>query len=310
MRALLPLLLLLASLSGIGAAASNESVTLAQKTAVKDYLDALAEGGAGGIAYAVHPSELQALRERLLGLMRDESRRGESTVRSRLFGTALPLADIERLTSVNFYTTLARRLSQSGRRFASESWIAAVPGRGDEVHILFRARQPKDHGDVEIVQVVTLKSYGRDWKAAIPDELLAQIDDLLRARQPELPAARASSAPLPGSVTGAALPGIKALLGAAERALTEGKCDVYYKQSMSPNFRRVIASKALDTLIESCTKRIGNRELLISTLRIVQSLEPRLEYQGQRAIYDLSGQGLPFDRFTLEQVEKRWYIAE
>ena len=29
-----------------------------------------------------------------------------------------------------------------------------------------------------------------------------------------------------------------------------------------------------------------------------------------RAIYDLRGQGLPFPQLLLEQVDKRWYIAE
>jgi hypothetical protein len=42
----------------------------------------------------------------------------------------------------------------------------------------------------------------------------------------------------------------------------------------------------------------------------VRSLEPRYEYEGQRATYDLSGQGLPFDHFSLEQVDKHWYVAE
>jgi hypothetical protein len=39
-------------------------------------------------------------------------------------------------------------------------------------------------------------------------------------------------------------------------------------------------------------------------------LEPRYESESQRAVYDLAGQGLPFQTFSLEQVDKHWYIAE
>jgi hypothetical protein len=39
-------------------------------------------------------------------------------------------------------------------------------------------------------------------------------------------------------------------------------------------------------------------------------MEPHYEYEGQRAVFDLKGQGLPFDEFVLEQVDKRWYVAE
>jgi len=27
-------------------------------------------------------------------------------------------------------------------------------------------------------------------------------------------------------------------------------------------------------------------------------------------VYDVTGQGLPFDRYVLERVEGRWYVAE
>ena len=39
-------------------------------------------------------------------------------------------------------------------------------------------------------------------------------------------------------------------------------------------------------------------------------MAPAYELNGTRAIYDLRGQGLPFDRFVLERVEDRWYVAE
>ncbi len=39
-------------------------------------------------------------------------------------------------------------------------------------------------------------------------------------------------------------------------------------------------------------------------------LEPRYENASQRAVYDLTGEGLPFQTFTLEKVDRLWFIAE
>jgi len=50
---------------------------------------------------------------------------------------------------------------------------------------------------------------------------------------------------------------------------------------------------------------------MITTLRVVQELTPRYDMGGTRAIYDVSGQGLPYERFVLERdKDMRWYIAE
>ena len=100
------------------------------------------------------------------------------------------------------------------------------------------------------------------------------------------------------------------MLANAEKALTDGKCDVYYGEYMSPNFRRVTSKKAREALIASCQRGGSARETLLSTVRIVRGLVPKFEYEGARAVYDLSGQGLPYNRFVLEQVDKKWYIAE
>jgi hypothetical protein len=90
----------------------------------------------------------------------------------------------------------------------------------------------------------------------------------------------------------------------------ENRCDVYYREHLSPNFRKTQSPRVLDTLIASCRRSIANRELLIAALRIVRPAAPNFEAGGTRAVYDVSGQGLPFDRFALEQVGDRWYVAE
>jgi hypothetical protein len=62
--------------------------------------------------------------------------------------------------------------------------------------------------------------------------------------------------------------------------------------------------------VGSCNRSIASRELLIAALRIVRRTAPAFEAGGNRALYDVAGQGLPYDRYVLERVEGRWYIAE
>ena len=80
---------------------------------------------------------------------------------------------------------------------------------------------------------------------------------------------------------------------------------------MSPNFNRATSRSARKTLITACTNNESTRETMITTLRIVQELKPKYDLGGARAVYDVSGQGLPYERFALERdKDMRWYIAE
>jgi hypothetical protein len=306
------LLTLLLQLSAACAAVVAEKVSLAQKNAALQFLSALASGDTQAVALAIHPDDLQELRLRLLRLLRAEARQGDNTIRSRLFGLGMPLEDIERLTNTGFYATLAYRLYEPGREYVEVAGLAAIRDEGDRVQIVVRGRQPKDHGKAQVVSVVTMRPYGKDWKADIPSEIEAQIDDLVEGRPIVIAAGTPATqtGPRPARATAAALPPIVELLQAAELSVHEGRCDDYYNQQMSPNFRRVTGKKALQALIASCRNGMGTRQLLLSTLHIVRALEPRYEDESQRAVYDLAGQGLPFQSFTVELVDKRWYIAE
>ena len=104
--------------------------------------------------------------------------------------------------------------------------------------------------------------------------------------------------------------GISELLARAEASLAAGHCEEYYDQFMSPNFNHATSRSARKTLINSCTNNENTRETMITTLRIVQELTPKYDMGGARAIYDVSGQGLPYERFVLEREKDRWYIAE
>jgi hypothetical protein len=290
-----------------------EKVTNGQRTAVLEFLSAVASGDPQAVALTIHPDDLQALRLRILTLLREEAKRGDGTIRSRLFGQGMPLDEIKRLTNTGFYATLAYKLYLTGREYSEVDGLAAIADKGDQVHVVVRGRQPRDHGKVRVVNVVTVRPYGKDWKATLPSEIEAQIDDLIEGRHIAVGATHASHGRADDSRTAgtaAALPAIVELLKTAQETLDAGRCDEYYGKQMSPNFRRVTGKKALEALVASCQNSMGTRQLLLSTLHIVRGLEPRYENESQRAVYDLSGQGLPFQTFSLEQVDQHWYVAE
>jgi hypothetical protein len=297
-------------------AANLEKPSGAQKRAVEEYLDAVASGSPQAVAYAIHPSDLEALRTKILTQLRDEAGRGDGTIRARLFGPGRPLADLERLTPIDFYANLGRKLYLFGREYKDADWLAAVPDKNGVVQVMMKGKGDKDHGKVEVVNVVSIRPYGKDWKATLPTEIEAQIDDLTNARRniyaglPPPAAAPTMLKPGAGSAETGLPPQIGELVDNAYKALATPNCDDYYNKYMSPNFRKVTSKKALEALINSCKNSIGTREMLAATMRIVKDLVPRFEYEGRRAVYDVSGQGLPFDTFVLEQVDKKWYIAE
>ena len=297
--------------------AHADELTGAQRRAALEFLQAMASGDAQAVAYALHPSEADRLRITLQQRLRAEAEQGESTLRSRLFGALMPLADIERMTSVDLFRALGPKLDLRARSYAELQGLAAVRD-GDRVLAVVKGKPPRERGATEVVEVVPLLPYGREWKAALPSEIDARIEDLLAGRGSRRPGgaagvAAASVVAEGEATTGSAArstPDILAMLSAAEQALVDGRCDVYHREHLSPSLRRGLGLRALDTLIASCSRSIASRELLIAALRLVQRTPPVYEAGGERAVYDLTGQGLPYDRYVLERVERRWYIAE
>ncbi len=350
-------------------AARADDVTSAQRRAALEYLNAAASGSAQAVAFAIHPDELDRLRADLVARLREEGKAGGSMLRTRLFGPVVRLQDVERMTSLTFFQTLARgRLAVGGRRpYEEVKGLTAIRDGKTLVHVMVKGVQPKDRGTTQLVEIVSLLPYGKDWKAAIPGDIEAQIEDLITGRGPTAaraaamggsgtgtvggsatgsgsaagdgaaggtgaPAAGASgsstgtgtgagagasaapggTAPgAPGAAAGSrSTPEILAMLANAEKALLENRCDDYYREYMSPTFRKTLSGKALTTLINGCRNGIAQREVLIAALRIVKNLPPRYEYENSRAVYDVAGQGLPYDQFTVERLDGRWYIAE
>jgi len=314
-------LLLLATgwIGGMPVHAADGNV--AQQRAAEEYLVALARGDAQAMSLSILDDELAALRTSLLDQMKLEADRNETLTRARLFGEGMSLTEIERLTPQNFFVTLAQRLRFSGREFRKVDWLAAVKDRGGMVQMVGRLIPDEEFGDVRVPVVVSIVPWGKDWKAAMPLELQAQIDDLRSGRARS---ARPATAAVAGTTAAPATPAVSEapkggsatpkkildLFDAALENLQAAKCEAYYDKQMSPNFRKTTGSRALRTLISACETRPQLREQYITAIKLARERDPRLEYAGTRAVFDLSGTGLPFSRWIVEQVDERWYIAE
>lgn len=286
-------------------------VSGAQERAAREFLAAVASGSPQAVADALHPDELHRLRTAITTRLRADAATGDHTVRQRLFGEASNLGDIERLTDSNFFAAFASRLRYPGRVFAKVNGLEAVRDGDQLVHIVVRGEQPEGRGKTRVVTLVTLLPYGKEWKAAIPSEIEAQVEDLIDGRDPAVGLApRRTAASGAAAAPAANTSGMRTLLVDAARALLDGRCDEYYGKYMSPGFRRETAAKALATLVKSCERSDSQRETLIAALHIVADSAPVFDRGGNRATYDTTGRGLPFDRFVLEREGERWYIAE
>ncbi len=292
--------------------AANAGVSGAQERAAQEFLAAMASGSPQAVAEALHPDDLHRLRVAITARLRADAAVGDHAVRERLFGEASNLGEIERLTDVSFFAAFGSRLRYPGRVFSKVDGLEAVRDGDKQVHVVVRGTQPEGRGKTRVVRLVTLLPYGKEWKAAVPSEIEAQVEDLLDGREastgltPRRVAAPAGAAAAPAANS----PGMRAMLVDAARALVDGHCDDYYGKYMSPGFRRETSAQALATLVRSCERSDSLRETLITALRIVHDSVPVFDRGGNRASYDTTGRGLPFDHFVLERDGDRWYIAE
>lgn len=307
-------------------AATWAAVSSSQKRAAEEYVSAVVAGDPRAIALSIHEQQLELLRRRILDELRLEADRNDSVMRTRLFGAGMPLADIERMTPQGLFVALASRLRFSARPYERIEWLDAVKDEGGLVHAVGRLRPARGQGDVRVPVLVSLVPWGEDWKAAIPFELQAQLDDLRsgRTRTPGVTlappvaeqsgagaaaAAGTASGPPPADVPVAPRE-ILDLLERAEANLRAGRCEEFYAKDMSPNFRRTTATKALRTLVSACELREEVRERVIAALVLARATPPQLQYEGTRAVFDLRGKGLQYNQLVVERVDRRWYIAD
>jgi hypothetical protein len=285
--------LLMLAMPALGWAAAG------QDKIVKAYLEAAASGQPEALLQFFHPGEVEDLRSNLLKTLQDEAAHGSSTVRERLFGSS-SIDEISHLTPNNFFIAVARRLGLPAERVGDIKVLGIVDENSQLSHAVARIAPPPNSDLRGRVALVSLVRYGKDWRVAIPYAFQARLDAATTA-----PAA----GPAPGSKT-PNTPEILAFLADGSATLRKGDCAGFFNERMSPNFRNMTSSKALKTLIDQCMTYEDTRETYISALELARRMAPAYEQNGARAIYDLRGQGLPFDRFVLEKVEERWYVAE
>lgn len=269
----------------------------AQEKLAKAYLEAAATGEPQALLGFYHPGELQDLRNRMLKILDEEAGRGGSTIRDRLFGTT-SLEDLRRLTPDNFFLALARRAGLPVERIGEVKVLGVIDENSQLSHVVARINAPDPNGRGRVT-VVSLVRYGKDWRVVIPYGIQARVDAALVASE-----GRAPTSKTPNS------PEILQFLEQSSTTLRDGDCAAFFNENMSPKFRSSTSVKAFNTLIKECQTREDTRETYLSALELARRMAPVYEQEGTRAVYDLRGQGLPFERFVLEKLDDRWYVAE
>jgi hypothetical protein len=275
-----------------------------QEKLATSYIMAAASGDPAALLGLYHPGELEDLRLRILKALELEEQQGGNAIRSRLFGAAASIEEIRRLTPDNFYLNVARAVMLPPERIEEVRILGIVEENSQLSHAVARVLPPKDANARPRIAVVSLIRYGKEWRVQLPTWLQVRVDSALAAPAGSSGAARPSAPRIANS------PDIMSALIAGSAVLRAGDCAAYFNEHMSPNFRSTTSVKALSALVKQCETREETRETYIDALEIAQRLSPKLEQDGNRAVYDMRGQGLPFERFVLEKLNGNWYVAE
>jgi hypothetical protein len=285
------------------AAAGAARAATAEERLAQNYLEATIRGGPEAALDFYHPDEVTALRLRVLEVLEKEAAAGGDAIRGRAFGMVTSLEDVRRLIPSSLFTRVAAATGWPSGQVEKVEALGTVAGK-EQQYVLLRVTPPAQAGRRAHLQVVTLLRHGRNWRVALPVRFQEQVDALLSP--PDAPQAQppAEEPAAPNTL------GIESLLATAVELLAAGRCAEYFKELMSPNFRASTSPQALQRLIAQCERSVDTRETYIAALRVAQGATPKYENGGVRAVYDMRGKGLPFERFVLERVDLRWYIAE
>lgn len=254
------------------------------------------------VAYAIHPDELARVRKLALDAIESEAKDNSSEIRSRLFGVAVSVEDVRRMTPHNVMSLLVKRFLVAPRVMKKTRVVGKIKDDKLEQVVVRGWADEKGKGPSSVL-LVTLMPYGKQWAAVVPSELEEKIEAAIAG-------ANVGAREVADSRVAALDPAIAKLLDSGIAALKDGRCSEYYNDIMSPSFRKATSPAAVKTLIAGCEKNATMRDRTRQTLEIARTLRPRYEYENTRAVFDMSGQGLPFDRFVVEKIDKKWYIAE
>lgn len=286
------------------AALCGSAQAVTQERIVKEFLLAAGAGDKGVVFNAFHSGDVEDFRSRVMKALEKESGEGRREIRDRLFGTATTMDELRRLTPPNFLLAMVRRLEMPMLPAKKVEVIDVVEENSDTVHALARVWPDEDKKGTSRLALVTLRHFGKsEWRVGLPEPFLARVDAALEGSGQD----RAS---LPEKVTGTNSPEILQLIDSSSKVLRDGNCTSFFTIYMSPNFRASKSEKALKTLITQCERNIDTREMYVSALELARDMSPEMRDNGARAVYDMRGQGFPFEDYSMEKIGERWYIAD
>lgn len=293
---------LLLALACVAWAGTARAVT--PERIAKDFLLAAGEGDKNAVFNSFHSGDVEDFRARVMKALEKESAEGRREIRDRLFGTGTTMDELRRLTPPNFLLAMVRRLEMPMLPAKKVDIIDVVEENATTEHALARVWPDEEKKGTSRLALVTLRRWGKnEWRIGLPEPFLARVDAALEGSGQD----RAS---LPEKVTGTNSPEILELIDSGSKVLRDGNCTSFFTIFMSPNFRASKSEKALKTLITQCERSIDTREMYVSALEIARGLSPEMQNDGLRAVYDMRGQGFPFDTYSIEKIGDRWYIAE
>ena len=267
----------------------------------------LSTGGGPSAAVILYQfSEVQRVRDKVLLAAEREAESGRKQVRNALFGAGPSLDDVRRMTPENLLLAILARVPS--RPVVYDKFKALGSVKEDEkLHVVVRASLEKVERIKRrsIVQVVTLLPSGKEWRAAIPSSIEAYIDSVLAAAPDDAP-------PVVGAPPAAvpADPAAKMLLARGIDLLIKGNCLTYFLDVMEPGFAKTMTQKSFDAIVRGCELNERTREKFRVGLELAAAREPKVESGGSKLLYDLNGEGLPYDHVTLTRIDGRWYVAE
>lgn len=267
----------------------------------------LSTGGGPRAAVILYQfSEVQRIRDKVLLAAEREAESGRKQVRNALFGAGPSLDDVRRMTPENLLLAIMARVPSRTTVYDKFKALGTVK-EDDKLHVVVRASLEKVERIKRrsIVQVVTLLPSGKEWRAAIPSNIEAYIDSQLAAAPDDAP-------PMVGTPAAVvpADPGAKTLLARGIDLLNKGNCLTYFLDVMEPGFAKTMTQKSFDAIVRGCESNERTREKFRVGLELAAAREPKVESGGAKLLYDLNGEGLPYDHVTLSRIDGRWYVAE
>ena len=167
MRALI-ILLILAVSEAAHAADSPEQ-------AVREYFLALPEKGAAALAPVLHPAEQERFKEMMIPVVRQAVAGGQANTLPEFFGPGATMESVEKMPAATFttnYLTNLQRLYQVQRVDITSLEILGTVREGEIVHVVLRYGFAAANGvKKKLMQVVSTKPLGKEWKLMLTGEL-------------------------------------------------------------------------------------------------------------------------------------------